>query len=163
MNRYIVRALALACILVAGPALAQAVVTAPNPLGDIWLRLEPTILDAAATIITLLIGLAVAKARQKWHIDIEAKWQADLHQAAMTGVQLGLDKVGVGLNGVDPQSKVAVIAAATDHMISSVPGAIKGLKAGSDMLVSIAASKLAALTNASATVGVTTTTPATGG
>ncbi len=146
--------LAAIAILCSMPmAFAQATGVGPAPaepgLAVLILRtFQPIIVEIASVIVTICIALVSAKFSQKLGVDIQAKWQSDIHTAAMTGVQVGLSRLGAPADQpLGDAAREAVIGYAVQHMRQSVPDAIKGLKVADDVLVRVPTAKLEAVRN----------------
>jgi hypothetical protein len=88
-------------------------------------------------ILTLAIGVATVYAKQKWGIDIEKKYQDDLHSGLSSGVKAAMEKFG-------PNAPKATIL---EHAIVTATNANKDaiacLKPSEDVLAKIALAKYA--------------------
>lgn len=104
-------------------------------LTDIYMAVLPMLLEliAAALGVVLLHLSAVAKAR--WGIEIEARHREAFQTAMMSGIAAALSR---GLTGS------AAVDAAIAHVEASVPDAISALRPSPQVMVNIAAAKLAA-------------------
>lgn len=102
-------------------------------LQEIWEALAPSVLEAVAALVTLMLGWATMTLKRKWGIDIEARHREALHSAIMTGVRLGMD------GKLTPSE---IIAQAVAYARQSVPDAIRGLGATEGVLADLALAKM---------------------
>ncbi|QRZ12682.1 hypothetical protein JWJ88_08675 [Paracoccus methylovorus] len=93
----------------------------------------PHFLELLGLALTGIIGWAASKARQKWGIEIEARYREALHSALMTGALLAVKHELTGRAAID------LILRYIRH---SVPDAIMGLDARPDVLTDLAKAKL---------------------
>jgi hypothetical protein len=85
-------------------------------------------------IITLAIGVATVYAKQKWGIDIEKKYQDDLHSGLTSGVKAAMEKFPNG-----PREKIIEHAIVSASIANK--DAIECLKPSDDVLAKIALAK----------------------
>ena len=136
-------ALALASMTAAvTPSLAQAA-AAPAVGPSLWGMFEPTVI----TVASGLVGLAVTWAAARFHaltgIQIDQKYQDDLHRAADTGIHIALDNGGVVVgDALAGNAKLATVGAAMKWVNASVPEALKALDVTPDQVRGIVTSKL---------------------
>ncbi|WP_312531350.1 hypothetical protein, partial [Paracoccus sp. (in: a-proteobacteria)] len=93
----------------------------------------PHILEVTSILLASLIGWAANTVRKKWGIDIEAKYRDALHSAMMTGARLALQR---GLTGQEAINQIL------QHVQISVPDAVIGLDARTEVLGNLAKAKL---------------------
>ncbi|WP_323009510.1 hypothetical protein [Paracoccus sp. (in: a-proteobacteria)] len=93
----------------------------------------PHLLELLGLALTGIIGWAASKARQKWGIEIEARYREALHSALMTGALLALKHELTGQAAIDLILR---------YIRQSVPDAIIGLDARPDVLTELAKAKL---------------------
>jgi len=112
---------------------------------------QPSLLILFQIAATAALGWLAAKVRQKFQVDIEAKYRDSLHQALTTGVQLALERVGGMVRGSAgsgvqilpaPVDSAAVAAEAAAYAQRSVPDAIGALRPSAGILEQIARAKL---------------------
>lgn len=121
---------------VAASLIALLILTMPATAGvfdDILEAARPGLLELFGAAITLLIGWAAAKARQKWGIDIEARHREALHSALMNAARLAL------ANQLTGDKAVSMIL---DYARQSVPDAIGSLRPSIGVLDDLARAKL---------------------
>lgn len=159
MIRYFA-ALPLVLLASCHPAFAQGAAAAVSPWSEL---LREVILMTASAVITAAIAIGVAQFTKWTGIQVEAKQREALHSAAMTGVNLALAKYGPAI-GLKPNGQAQVVADAMDWVLSAgAPAAVASLKLTDDEVRKVVESKLGAMTNASATVAVTTGSAPAGG
>ncbi|WP_313352921.1 hypothetical protein [Paracoccus sp. (in: a-proteobacteria)] len=93
----------------------------------------PHFLELLGLALTGIIGWAASKARQKWGIEIDARYREALHSALMTGALLALKHELTGQAAIDLILR---------YIRQSVPDAIIGLDARPDVLTDLAKAKL---------------------
>lgn len=159
-------AAALAAFFMVDPAFAQEVVTAPAgttiAVGGVYHTvIEPLVLSTASVALTALLGWAASLFSKATHITVEAKWQSDLHTAAMTGVTAALHRLGVKADGLNITVKNQVVGDAANWILQSVPQAVAGLglDKAPDKLRQIIESKLGTLAQTPGTIEVGKTSP----
>lgn len=153
----------VALILWAAVAFAQDA-RPPAAPGSLWLDLiVPLILTLAGAIITAAISFASAMLYRWTGVQATAAARETLHSAAMTGVNIGLDKIASELStrGVGPLMGSSAKARVLDEgvkwiMTGGAADSVKKLGASPKDVRAIVEGKLAAITNATSTVGVTT-------
>ena len=96
----------------------------------------PLLVQVASAVILGLIGWAANTARRKWGIDIEAKYQADLHTALTTAARLALSKQLTGAAAMD---------LILDYAKRSVPDALSKLNPPQAVIENLAKSKIEAV------------------
>ena len=101
-------------------ALAQTT-PAPVKVGGLWDSLQPYVVDVLGVIVTAAISWAAAAFTRRTGIEIDAKHREALHSAAMTGVNLALQRVGVAAHALDITTSSRVIDDAINWVIQSVP------------------------------------------
>jgi hypothetical protein len=138
-----------------GVALAQTVTPAANTaisLGPVYSLAASYILPALSVIVTAAITWAAA-AFQRWtSVKIDQGHRDALHSAAMSGLTLALNKLGVAANGLTIDTKSAVIAQTVAWMEKSVPDALARFDMTPDKLAEFVQSKIGLLANAAAPV-----------
>lgn len=102
-------------------------------MDDLFNAAAPHLLQIASAIVLALIGWAANTVRRKWGVDIEAKYQSDLHTALMTAARLALAKQLTG---------AAAIELALDYAKRSVPDAIRKLNPPQAVIENLAKAKL---------------------
>lgn len=102
-------------------------------MDDLFQAVTPHLLEIAGIILTAIIGWAANTARRKWGIDIEAKYQADLHTALTTAARLALSKQLTG---------AAAIELILDYAKRSVPDALAKLNPSPEVIENLAKSKI---------------------
>lgn len=102
-------------------------------LTELYGSLLPTILTVIGMILTWLIAGVAQVIKARWGIDIEAAHRAALHSALMSGITAALSR---GLSGSD------AVSAAVSYATKSVPDALAALDPSSEVLHSLAESKL---------------------
>lgn len=105
-------------------------------MDDILNDAMPHLLQIASAVLLGLIGWAANTARRKWGIDIEAKYQTDLHTALTTAARLALAKQMTG---------EAAIALILDYARRSVPDALSKLNPPQAVIENLAKSKIEAV------------------
>lgn len=163
MIRALTRGLALACLLAVAactggnPALAQ-VEAAGVPIRELWSDVAvPILVTLASGIITAAISIAAAYFARLTGIQIEAGQREALHSAAMTGVNLALSRLEAQVGGMTLTTKSRVVDDALGWVVTTgAPAAVKTLGLDAVDVRKLVESKLGALTNAVATVAVTT-------
>lgn len=155
-------ALALACMAAAvAPSLAQA--AAPPASGaSLWGMFEPTVL----TVTSGLVGIAVTWAAARFHaltgVQIDQKYQDDLHRAADTGINVALGKAGVAVgDALASNAKLMAIGEAMKWVNASVPEALKALGVTPDQVRDIVTSKLNKLVSAAPSATAVAVAPVT--
>lgn len=123
-------------------------------LNEVWTQAEPLVANLLVVTLTALLGSlaiavpilirrgvnsAVAYFESKTGIDLEKKWQDDLHRAMTSGALAAIEKVKAGLIADTQEAKVSVIL---DHVGRSVLDALDGLKPSQEVLVNLALAKL---------------------
>ncbi len=93
----------------------------------------PHVLEIISIMLASMVGWAANTARKKWGIDIEAKHRDALHSALMTGAQLAMQR---GLTGQEAINQIL------QHVQISVPHAVIGLDARTEVLGNLAQAKL---------------------
>lgn len=111
-----------------------------------WLVSE-VLLPFLGLVVTAAIAWAVARFTAWTGIQIEARHREALHSALMTGVRMMLEKFGPAA------TERQVVNGAIDYAHRSVPDAIKKLDPPSDVLASLATSKLEAAKAAPVSLG----------
>lgn len=91
------------------------------------------VFEIISILLASMLGWAANTARKKWGIDIEAKHRAALHSAIMTGARLALQR---GLTGQEAINQIL------QHVQISVPDAVIGLDARTEVLGNLAKSKM---------------------
>lgn len=105
-------------------------------MNDILNDAMPHLLQIASAVLLGLIGWAANTARRKWGIDIEAKYQTDLHTALTTAARLALSKSLTG---------EAAMALILDYAKRSVPDALSKLNPPQSVIEILAKSKIEAV------------------
>lgn len=100
---------------------------------NIYSAVLPTILQAIAAVLGLLLIRATTYASTRWNIEIEARHREALHSAIMSGIASALSK---GLTGK------AALEAALAYTTKSVPDALHALNPSAEVLLSLAEAKL---------------------
>lgn len=150
-------AIALLALLIVLPIGAFAADGTTVGFGGLWeSTVSPVLSNVIGLVIAGVITWAGAAFTKSTGITIDARYRDSLHSAAMTGVNLALSKVGAKLDGLTLDTKSAVIAQAVEWVENSVPDALKRLGVDNVTLTHLVESKLSGLSNASATVAVTT-------
>ncbi|TQS72695.1 hypothetical protein ERN12_02545 [Rhodobacteraceae bacterium] len=98
--------------------------------------IEPYFLELLSVVITAMLGVAIAFAKDRFGLEIEARHREALHSALMTGARLALSRMGA--HG----SNSAMIDAALSYAHMSVPDSIKRLRPSENLLAELAESKL---------------------
>lgn len=93
----------------------------------------PHVLEIISIVLASMLGWAANTARKKWGIDIEAKHRDALHSALMTGARLAFQR---GLTGQEAINQIL------QHVQISVPDAVIGLDARTEVLGNLAKAKL---------------------
>jgi ABC-type uncharacterized transport system substrate-binding protein len=101
-----------------------------------FLEIQPALITLFGAIVTAAIIYLTNLVRQKTGIDIEKKYQDDLHSAIMSGVKAALEKWGPNVT-VERAVEASVL-----HAENSVPDAMKALNPSPEVLARIAAAKL---------------------
>jgi anti-sigma factor RsiW len=102
-------------------------------LTTLYTELLPILLQLIGALLGILLMRAAATAKARWGIEIEARHREALHSALMSGVTAALMK---GLSGKE------VVDAAIAHAARSVPDALAALAPSTEVLTSLASSKL---------------------
>lgn len=144
-------ALALVCMAMSAPALAEAAASQP-PGTSLWGLVQPTVL----TIASGLVGVAVTWAAARFHaltgIQIDQKYQDDLHRAADTGVHIALSKGGVMIgDALAGSARLTAVGEAMKWVNASVPEALDALGVTPDQVRAMVTSKLNKVLNAAPT------------
>lgn len=105
-------------------------------MNDIFQAATPHLLEIAGLMLTAIIGWAANTARRKWGVDIEAKYQADLHTALTTAARLALSKQLTGAAAMD---------LILDYAKRSVPDALSKLNPPQAVIENLAKSKIEAV------------------
>ena len=72
--------------------------------------IEPYFLELLSVVITAMLGVAVAFAKDRFGLEIEARHREALHSALMTGARLALSRMGAhGANSAPCRSMVKKI------------------------------------------------------
>ena len=148
----------------AAPSLAQSGGTALPMTGGLWGMFEPTVI----TVASGLVGIAVTWAAARFHaltgVQIDQKYQDDLHRAADTGINIALAKSGalVG-DALAGNAKLAAVGEAMKWVNASVPDALKALGVTPDQVRDIITSKLNKITNAAPSATAVAVAPAPAG
>jgi hypothetical protein len=108
-------------------------------MDSIWENVAPVIGTALATIITFAITWAAAAFQRLTNIQIEAKHQATLHSALLTGASWAAAQYG-GNASMQLQQII-------DYARRSAPDAVAALKPSDAVLAKLAAAKLEQVTN----------------
>lgn len=120
--------------------------------GGIFAALQPYIVDGAGVLITAFIGWAATKFSAKTGIEIDAKHRDALHSAIVTGINLGLSRVGEKIEGKPVTASNAVVADAMNWVNKSVPDALDRFKVTPDTLRTMVEAKIPQVTGATAPV-----------
>lgn len=153
--------LLLVAALVVVPAVAMAQTTTVVSVSPIWTYVEPTITAVASAIVLFLITLLANTVQKYLKVSIDASNRDALHSAIMSGINLGLDKVGGKVNAANLDVKNAVVAEAINWVETSVPGALAHFGITPDAIAALATAKLQALLEPGAAATATATVPAT--
>lgn len=102
-------------------------------LKELYTAILPTLLQAIAAILGLLLIRASTYASARWGIEIEARHREALHSALMSGIRAALSK---GLAGQ------AAIDAAVVYASESVPDALAALDPSVEVMTRLAEAKL---------------------
>ncbi|MFC3628182.1 hypothetical protein ACFOM8_01845 [Paracoccus angustae] len=105
-------------------------------MDDLFNAAAPHLLEIAGLLLTAIIGWAANTARRKWGIDIEAKYQSDLHTALTTAARLALAKQMTGAAAID---------LILDYAKRSVPDALNKLNPSQAVIENLAKSKIEAV------------------
>lgn len=100
---------------------------------DIYTAILPTILQAIAGVLGLLLIRAANVASTRWGIEIEARHREALHSAIMSGIRAALSRGSTGQDAV---------AAALAYVQESVPDALAALKPSQEVLTNLAKARL---------------------
>lgn len=136
-------AMALACTAAAiAPSLAQAT-AAPAASTSLWGMFAPTALTGASGLVGLAVTWAAARFHKLTGIQIDQKYQDDLHRAADTGIHMALGKAGVLItDGLTGNARLQAIDEAMKWVNASVPKALKALGVTPAQVEAIVTSKL---------------------
>lgn len=85
---------------------------------NIWLQVQPHILEAVSVIVAALIARAALAFTAKTGIEVQARHREALQQAIMSGINMALSK---------SMAPNLAAEAAVDHAFLSVPDAITAL------------------------------------
>lgn len=136
-------AMALACLAAAAaPCLAQGA-AAVAPATSLWGMFEPIVITAASGLVGLAVTWAAARFHALTGIQIEQKYQEDLHRAADTGINIALSKGGTMIgDALAGNARLAVVGEAMKWVNASVPQALQALGVTPDQVRGIVVSKL---------------------
>lgn len=132
------------------PTLSDTVVT----VGPLWDALVPYIASGMGLIITAAATWASYQFQRLTNMKLDQNARDALHSAAMTGVNLALNKAGVAAHEASFHIENAIIGEATGWVLKSVPDALKRLDISPDKVAAIVTSKIAALKNDAVVVPV---------
>ena len=113
--------------------------------------IQPALFELLAVILTSVISFVALKVKQKFNVDIEQKYQEDLHKALLSGAKAAWEKLGPSATNQE------LIEHAVVHAERSVPDAIKALAPSEDVLGRIAMSKVADVKSSALPVNVLST------
>ncbi len=135
--------MALACLAAAvAPSLAQSAAAVAPPT-SLWSLFEPTVLTAASGLVGLAVTWAAARFHALTGIQIEQKYQDDLHRAADTGINIALSKGGAMVgDALAGNARLAVVGEAMKWVNASVPQALRALGVTPDQVRGIVTAKL---------------------
>lgn len=133
--------------LTATVAYAQTAVVAVADPQPGWLTdIETAMYALAGTAVAAAITWASTYVTAHYHVSIEQKWRDALHSAIMSGILLGLKRIGYsGMPDsavITPDMQAKVIGTAVSYAKQSVPAAITGLKATDAGVDQLATAKL---------------------
>lgn len=145
-------AAAAAVFLISGGDLALAQVTVTpvvveqSPwqalMAQVWAGLVPIL----AVAVTGVLGWLALWVKAKFKIDVDAGLQASLHQAIMSGILFGLQRIGYSkmpdTATLTEQQRQSVVATALDYTKLSVPDAVAGTKATDAKIMQLASGKV---------------------
>lgn len=152
-------------LLIADPAVAQ-VATEPSPWGRLWMEIQVAVVPAIGLILTALIAWVASWVKEKFKVDVEQKWRDALHGAIMSGILLGLSRVGVVLKPGGETEPLTTSQAAEVNSIAvayaktSAGDAIANLKATDSKLSEVAEAKLEGVMTGVVVPAVPGTSPA---
>lgn len=93
-----------------------------------------TLLQGISAILGILLIRITSTAKTRWGIEIEARHREALHAALMSGIRAALSR--------NMSGRSAIISAAIQHALKSVPDAVAALEPENSVLVNIAEAKL---------------------
>ncbi|MGR3479376.1 hypothetical protein [Salipiger marinus] len=114
-------------------------------LTEVYAAFLPTLLQAIAAVLMLLMIRASAYAKERWNIEIEAKHREAAHASLMSGIRAALSRNLRGQSAIDY---------ALAHAQASTPDAIAALKPAEGVLANIAQAKMREVLDASPFFGV---------
>lgn len=128
-------------------ATTTAVVAGPSDISlqPLIVQLEPYIIAGLGTIITALVGLAVAFIKQKTGVDIQASQVASLKDAMKTEAASMVAAASDNLAGKTFNVGSPVVAAAVTRVEARIPDLIKATGASPEVLATIMTGELGKL------------------